>query len=192
MSAASATFPTATGRPTACRVILSAGLLAGALDITAACVSSWLRAGVGPVRVLQSVASGVLGADSYNGGLASAALGVPLHFLIAVGAAAVYYAASRRLEFMARHPVVCGLLYGVAVQMFMTFVVLRVSAFPHKFTFRPAQFAISTGIIMFFVGLPVALVVARYARRERAARLVERTSPDALATSFGNDAGAWR
>lgn len=190
MSAASATFPTSTGRPAARRVILSAGLLAGALDITAACVSSWVRAGVGPVRVLQSVASGVLGADSYNGGLASAALGVPLHFLIAVGAAAVYYAASRRLEFLVRRPVVSGLLYGVAVQLFMTFVVLRASAFPHKFAFRPAQFAIGTGIIMFFAGLPIALVVARHARRERAARPIGRTSPDALVTSFGNDAGA--
>lgn len=77
MSAASATFPTPAGTPAGYGVILRAGLVAGALDITAACVSSWLRAGVGPVRVLQSVASGVLGADSYNGGLGSAALGVP-------------------------------------------------------------------------------------------------------------------
>ncbi|MCA1613435.1 MAG: hypothetical protein LC800_04600 [Acidobacteria bacterium] len=190
MSAASATFSTSTERPAAYRVILRAGLLAGALDITAACVSSWLRAGVGPVRVLQSVASGVLGADSYDGGLMSAALGVPLHFMIALGAAAVYYAASRGLVFPARHPVVCGLLYGVAVQMFMTFVVLRLSAFPHKFVFRPAQFAISTGILMLFVGLPIALVVGRDAKRGGGARRMDRTSHGALATSFGNDAGA--
>jgi len=190
MSAASATFSTSTERTAGCYgVILRAGLLAGALDITAACVSSWLRAGVGPVRVLQSVASGVLGADSYNGGLKSATLGLPLHFVIALGAAAVYYAASRRLEFLVRRPVVSGLLYGVAVQLFMTFVVLKVSAFPHKFVFRPGQFAISTGILMLFVGLPVALVVSRYAKRESDARRIDRTSPDVPATSFGNDAG---
>jgi hypothetical protein len=116
---------------------------------------------------LQSVASGVLGAESYNGGLKSAALGLPLHFLIALGAAAVYYVASRRLEFLVRHPVACGLLYGVAVHLFMTLFVLRVSAFPHKFVFRPGQYAIGMGIIMLCVGLPVALVVSRGARRER-------------------------
>ncbi|MCA1616705.1 MAG: DUF1440 domain-containing protein [Acidobacteria bacterium] len=188
MSATPATL--STDGPKAYQTILRAGLLAGALDITAACVSSWLRAGVGPVRVLQSVASGLLGADSYQGGLKSAALGLPLHFLIALGAAAVYYAASRRLEFLARRPVVSGLLYGVAVQLFMTFFVLRVSAFPHKFTFRPASFAISTGILMLFIGLPVALVVSRDARRESSPRRSARISPDPLATSFGHDAGA--
>ena len=176
--------------PKAHQVILRAGLLAGALDITAACVSSWLRAGVGPVRVLQSVASGLLGADSYNGGLKSAALGLPLHFLIALGAAATYYAASRRLGFLVRRPIVCGLLYGVAVQLFMTFFVLRVSAFPQKFTFRPASFAISTGILMLCIGLPIALVVSRHARRESPTRRSARISHDPLAASFGNDAGA--
>jgi hypothetical protein len=190
MSAASATFSTSAESSAAYRVILRAGLLAGALDITAACVSTWLRAGVGPARVLQSVASGVLGADAYNGGLVSAALGLPLHFVIAVGAAAVYYAASRRLVFLVRHPVVCGLLYGVAVHLFMTLFVLRVSAFPHKFTFRPGQYAIGMGIIMLFVGLPIAVVVGRDAKREGGARRVGRTSPGAPATSFGHDAGA--
>ena len=188
MSATHATL--STDGPKAYHTILRAGLLAGALDITAACVSSWLRAGVGPVRVLQSVASGVLGADSYNGGLGSAALGVPLHFLIALGAAAVYYAASRRLGLLVRRPVVCGLLYGVAVQLFMTFFVLRVSAFPHAFVFRPAQFAISTGILMLFIGLPIALVVSRHARRGSAPRRDARTPSDPLAASFGHDAGA--
>ena len=168
MSAASATFPTPTERPAGYAVILRAGLLAGALDITAACVSSWLRAGVGPVRVLQSVASGVLGAESYNGGLKSAALGLPLHFVIALGAAATYYAASRKIGLLVRRPVVCGLLYGVAVHLFMTLFVLRVSAFPHKFVFRPGQCAIGMGIIMLFVGLPIALVVSHYAKRESA------------------------
>lgn len=187
MSVASATFPTAAQRPAAYGVILRAGLIAGALDITAACVSSWLRAGVGPVRVLQSVASGVLGADSYNGGLRSAALGVPLHFLIALGAAATYYAASRRIGFLVRRPILSGLLYGVAVHLFMTLFVLRVSAFPHKFVFRPGPYAIGMGIIMLCVGLPIALIVSRGANRERAAR---RTSSDDPAASFGNDAGA--
>jgi hypothetical protein len=52
-----------------------------------------------PIRVPQTIASGVLGARSYQDGLASAALGTVLHFAIALGATTVYYLASRKLKF---------------------------------------------------------------------------------------------
>jgi hypothetical protein len=42
---------------------------------------------VGPVRIYQSVAAGLLGRESFQGGLASAALGMFLHFFIATTAA---------------------------------------------------------------------------------------------------------
>ena len=53
-----------------------------------------------------------------------------MHFLIALVAAAVYYAASRKLGVLLGRPVVSGLLYGVAVYVFMNFnfVVLPLSA----------------------------------------------------------------
>ena len=44
----------------AVQAIVAAGLLAGVMDITAACLNSW-RFGVKPQRVLQAIASGVLG-----------------------------------------------------------------------------------------------------------------------------------
>ncbi len=72
-----------------------------ALDITAAFVNSGLR-GVRPIRILQAIASGLLGAGSYKGGFATATLGLVLHFVIAFGATAVYYAASRKLTFLVR------------------------------------------------------------------------------------------
>ena len=62
MGAASATFPLE--RSKSYQAILWGGLIAGALDITAAFVTSGLR-GVGPIRILQAIASGLLGADSY-------------------------------------------------------------------------------------------------------------------------------
>ena len=101
---------------------MGGGLLAGVGDITFAFVVSALR-GVGPVRVLQSVAGGLLGTAARDGGLATAALGAVLHFFIAFVWAAVYWLASRRLRVLVQHPFVCGLLYGVAVYFFMYFVV---------------------------------------------------------------------
>ena len=152
-------------RQRAIRAILWGGLLAGIGDIAYAFVASGLR-GVGPVRVLQAVASGLLGRASFEGGLATAALGALLHFFIATAAAAVYYAASRQLEVLARHAVMFGLLYGIVVFAVMHFVVLPLSAIPFKVSNELT--AIVPHILghMLLVGLPIGLAVAR-AHRQR-------------------------
>jgi hypothetical protein len=139
------------------------GLIAGTMDLTAACVAAWLRGGVAPVRVMQSVASGLIGAASFTGGARTAVLGVALHFLIATVATAVFYFASRKLFFLLEQPITAGLLYGVAVYAFMNFVVLPLSAVAQ----RPATLSgriIGLLIIMFFIGLPIAVIVRRFAR----------------------------
>src|SRR5690242_6943568 len=92
--------------------IFWAGLIAGTLDITAACITSTLRGGT-PLRLLRYVAGGLLGPNAFNGGLGTAALGLGLHFLIATSWAAIYYAASRKLKVLVERPIVCGLLYGI-------------------------------------------------------------------------------
>ena len=147
----------------AARVILIAGLVAGALDIAAACIVSWIRAGVTPVRVLQSVAAGVYGSSSFSGGTKTAILGLIFHFIIATTAAAVYYLASRRLKFLIDQPIISGLLYGVVVYLFMNFVVLPLS----NVAKRPVPLSgriIGMVIIILFVGLPIAAIVRKYSK----------------------------
>lgn len=143
------------------RGILWGGLIAGALDLTAAIVTSGLR-GRTPIWLLHYIASGLLGADAFEGGVPTAALGLVLHFLIAFGAAAVYWAASRKLRWLVERPVVCGLLYGVAVYLFMNFVVLPLSALPFEPSYTPRAVAIGVTILMFCIGLPIALAVRRF------------------------------
>lgn len=148
------------------KTIFWGGLIAGALDITGACVVSWLRASVPPVRVLQSVASGLLGPAAYTGGAKTAALGLVLHFVIATIWTIVFYVASRKLRFLLQQPIVWGLVYGVVVYAFMNFVVLPWSRFP-----PPRVPPTLTGrliglvIIMFCIGLPIALIVRRFSQR---------------------------
>jgi len=145
----------------AVRAIFWGGFIAGVLDITAAFV---LNAKVGPMRVLRGIASGLLGANATQGGVGTALLGLLLHFVIAFGAAVVYYAASRKLTFLVRQAIVCGLLYGIAVYWFMNLVVLPLSAFPRKIQFHAS--AVATGLIihMLCVGLPIALAVRRFSK----------------------------
>jgi hypothetical protein len=75
--------------------------------------------------------------------------------------AAVYFFASRKLNVLIEHAVLCGLLYGVAVHLFMSFIVLPLSSIKRPFSIK--FFAIQLGIHMFLVGLPIALVVRHFA-----------------------------
>jgi hypothetical protein len=147
------------------RTILWGGLIAGTLDLTGACVVSWLRASVPPQRIFQSVASGLLGPDAYTGGAKTAVIGVALHFLIATTWTVVFYLASRVLRFLIEWPVPMGLLYGVVVYAFMNFVVLPVSAFRQRTPPTLSGRIIGALIIMFCIGLPIALIVRRFSEK---------------------------
>jgi hypothetical protein len=144
------------------RGVLWGGLIAGALDISAAFISSGIR-GRSPLWVLQSVASGLLGTDSFKGGLGAAALGGTLHFLIAFVAAAVYFVASRQLPVLVQRPIPSGLIYGVAVYAFMNLVVLKI-AFSGRLSYTAA--AVVTGLVihMICVGLPIAISISKFSK----------------------------
>jgi hypothetical protein len=151
--------------PTGSRRILLAGLVAGTLDLADAIVFFYFR-GVKPVSILQSIASGLLGRAAYQGGYGTAVLGVLLHFTIALTAAAVYYAASRRLDILRRRPIAMGLLYGLAVYLFMNRIVLPLSAFPQaKGPASPVVLINGVLAVMLLVGLPIALLVNIHPRR---------------------------
>jgi hypothetical protein len=141
------------------KAVLWGGLVAGVLDATDGVVAFGFK-GMNPIQVLQYIASGVLGPASFQGGLASAALGTMLHFLIAFVTAAVFVLASKKIPALAQKPVLWGLSFGVAVYFFMNYLVLPLSAVP-KSPFSLGLFL--NGVISHavFVGLPIAL----YARR---------------------------
>jgi hypothetical protein len=137
------------------------GLACGVLDITQAFIAGGLR-GSSPVRILQSVASGLLGSKSFKGGIATAILGAGIHFLIAFTGATVFYLASRKLLFLVQRPILWGMIYGEVVFLFMYFVVIPLSAI-HRFPAVTLPLIV-TGPIghTFLVGLPIALAVRRY------------------------------
>lgn len=138
---------------------LLGGLVGGALDITYACVYSYLRRGTKPSTILQSVASGAFGQSAFTGGTKMAVLGGIFHFLIAITAAVVYYLASRELRFLITQAVICGIFYGVCVYLFMNFVVLPLSAIPFKMSYPWPSLIGGLLIHMFGIGLPISLAV---------------------------------
>lgn len=144
--------------------IVFGGLAAGALDILDAFVVTALNGGT-PIRVLHAIASGILGRDAYQGGLAAAALGLFLHFFIATSWATTYFMASRKLPVLVQRPLICGPLFGLVAWAVMYNVVLPLT-FGRPYTV-PAlpQLLNQLGIHMLGVGLPIAWIAARSARR---------------------------
>ena len=156
---ASSSHQVATRPSGALPAIFAAGLLAGVLDITAAFVT-WVPQGVPPVRILQGIASGLLGPQAFKEGIQTALLGGALHFLIALSAAAVFYAASRKIHFMTRRPILSGVLYGVCVYLVMYWIVMPLARSIRRKRLTRSIIAIVTHMIC--VGLPISLMVRRY------------------------------
>lgn len=146
------------------RAIGWAGLVAGTLDITVAIVEAGLE-GKSPVYLFQAIAGGLLGMSSFQGGLATAALGAFFHFLIATTAAAVFYLASRKMRFLLEHAIPSGLLYGVVVYIFMNYIVLPLSAYHVKIALPAVAVLIrDVATLMVMVGLPISLIVRKFSK----------------------------
>jgi uncharacterized membrane protein YagU involved in acid resistance len=140
--------------------VVLGGLVAGVLDAADGVVAFGLVKGLNPIQVLQYIASGALGKAAFEGGLATAFLGMLFHFFIAFVVAGIYYGASLIIPILYRQAVLFGLLYGAAVYFVMNYLVLPFS------NVSPSEFSLAlllNGIIghAVFVGLPIALF-ARY------------------------------
>jgi len=138
----------------------------GLLDAIYATVLWGFILGGNPTGIWQSVASGLIGKSAFDGGTATAVLGLALHFFIAFVMALVYVLASRRLPVLIARPIVMGMLYGLALYVVMNFVVVPLSAIG----FRPLNLWGAVRALLphiLFVGPAIALITARRARTAR-------------------------
>ena len=149
--------PGGSGKSSALLAIGAGGGIAGVLDLTQASILfGW--------KVPLAIAGGLLGPQAFQGGVGTFALGVLLHFLIAFSAAAVYYGVSRKLRFMTEHPLVCGLVFGAAVEEVMTLVVLPLSALQARGPYTLHDLILGLLVHMVLVGLPISFSARRFAR----------------------------
>jgi hypothetical protein len=136
----------------AVKAIFIGGVAAGTIDLLRACIRfGW--------DIPLAIAAGLLGKSAFQGGAAVYVLGVLLHFFIVCSAATIYYLASRRLTFLATSPLVCGLFFGMAVELVMRLVVLPLSALHARGPFELRDILLGLGVHMVVVGLPIAYSV---------------------------------
>jgi hypothetical protein len=149
--------PRPSGKRNALPAIAMGGLIVGTLDLTQAFI-------LFGAKVPLAIAGGLLGRQAFQGGAGTYALGVCLHFFIAFSATAIYYSASLRLGFLTEHPLVCGLFYGIAVELVMSYIVLPLSALRERGPYELHDILQGLLVHMVVVGLPISFSVRRFAK----------------------------
>jgi len=147
----------ATKRLSTSAALIGGTLVAGSCDITFAILFWWFRAGVGPTRVLQSVAAGLIGRTAaISGGTKTALLGLVLHYFIAFCFVLFYWLMAKALPVLRRHAVILGSTYGLGIYFVMNYVVIPLSA-TKRGPFNMLSFVLSLIVHAFLIGLPAAL-----------------------------------
>jgi len=146
------------------RLILLSGLLVGTLDITAACTDYYIATGKGPEAVLRYVASGVFGQTAFTGSDAMQAWGLLFHYIIAFSFTIFFFWLYPRIKFMAAHPVLTAIIYGVFMWVVTTRIVVPLSNTP-KGTFVWWKALKAAAILIAMIGLPLSFIARKYYRR---------------------------
>jgi hypothetical protein len=151
-------IPTRRSHPLA--FVLAGGLVAGTLDIIYAATFWALKRDVPVQRILQSVAAGLLGEASFEGGAGTATLGLGLHYLIALSMSATYYLVARRWPLLRQRPLLCGAAYGLLVYAIMNYIVVPLSA-AGRGSNDPLWITLSVAVHVLLIGIPIALFARR-------------------------------
>ena len=141
--------------------IIISGLVAGLLDITAACTQYYINTGKGPGTVLRYVASGVFGKKAFIGGATMAAWGLLFHFIIAFGLTILYFWLYPKISWLGKNKFLVGLLYGVFAWLVTNLIIVPLSQAPIPH-FVISKALIAMLILMVCIGLPISLLVNKH------------------------------
>jgi len=119
------------------------------------------------MAVLQYITSGILGNAAFEGGIATALIGVHINFFISLVIAGVFILSAERIPLLRRHAIAGALLYGIGVFIVMNMLVIPLSAAP---VIPPPTLPWLIEIVvdhMLVVGLPLGILVRRNANSNK-------------------------
>jgi hypothetical protein len=143
------------------KAILSAGLVVGTLDISAAIIQTLINKR-DVIRLFQFIASGVFGtARSFSGGLIFALYGLIFHYFIALSWTVLFFMVYPKLKFLSRNKIMTGVGYGFFIWLIMNRVVLPLSNTP-PFPFDFMKAILAAAILVVAIGLPLSFLASSY------------------------------
>jgi hypothetical protein len=143
------------------RTIFFVTLIAGTLDITAACLSAYLLKGTMPALVLKYITSGVLGAKAFNGSVGVMMLGLLFHYFISFCCTIVFFWLYPQLKFLQKSILMNALLIGFIAWLVTTQLVIPLSNIS-KPPFQLTASLRAVIILIICIGLPVSFAAKKY------------------------------
>jgi hypothetical protein len=137
------------------RIIFKVTLLAGTLDITAACIQSYLVNNTMPSRVLRFVASGVFGMSAFTDGNIMLVWGLVFHFIIAFACAACFFLLYSKIKVLSKSWTINAFVIGIVAWCVTNLIVEPLSNTP-KFPFNISKVPVGLAILIICIGMPIA------------------------------------
>ena len=113
------------------------------------------------ILVWQYITSGIMGDAAFEGGIATALLGVLIHFFISFVIAGVFILSADRIPLLRRYAIAGALLYGFGAFIVMNLIVLPLSAAPPLPAPTMPQLIESVIEHILVIGLPLGILVRR-------------------------------
>jgi len=152
-------------QPSLTKAIIKAGLVAGTLDITAACLNTYLRSGKPPSAVFRYIASALFGKAAFSGGTVTIITGLLFHYLIAFGFTILFFLIYPALQrWLSRYIILTGMVYGMVVWCIMNLIIVPLTAAP-KLPPDNLQLLLGMAFLVFFIGIPIAIFARQYYSR---------------------------
>ncbi len=143
----------------AASTVAIAGVVPGTIDLAFNTVKA-ISAGTSVLRPWKGVAAALLGKDAViRGGDAMAMIGVGLHFVITIGAAAIYYMVAKRHGWLVRHAFLSGLVFGTLFFLALNYVILPITFIGRPLYVGGPTIAVALPSHIIMIGLPISMII---------------------------------
>ena len=141
--------------------IIITGLVAGTMDILAACIQFYSKTGKGPVGIFNYIASALIGKEAHSGNIMWSGMGLLMHYMLAFGWTILFFILYPKISFLRGNRIVVGILYGVFVWTMMSQVLVPMTLInPGPFSLSGALQACA--IIIVCIGLPISILANKH------------------------------
>lgn len=146
------------------QTIFKTTLLAGTLDIVAACIHAYALRGTMPSQVLRYVASGVFGTSAFTRSDVMLFWGLLFHFIIAFSCTVCYFLVYPKIRLLMKSWLLGAFAIGVVAWCVTNLIVVPLSNTP-KSTFDITKVPVALGILIICIGGPIAYMASIFFRK---------------------------
>ncbi len=137
------------------KLLIKAGLIAGSLDILAACLNFYIKTGKNPNLVLKYIASAALGQQTTYGPFMLSLLGLFFHYIIAFAFTIFFAMICDQLWTLFKNKALIAIVYGLLIWLVMNLVVVP-NSLAVKIPFNWPNAILNCAILILCIGFPLS------------------------------------